>query len=517
LFRGFVTTAPIDVFLSYASEDEELCSELKKRLKPLLKRGLIGSIWDRHVVAGAHISDAVRERLDAARMIILLISADFLACEACDDEMTRALERRQAEAIPVVPILLRDCMWRSAPLEELAPLPPDGKFITSCENKDRAWTFVEEGLSKILNRIASAIKQKEKRRQLTTRLENAINDKEDLKRQKASTKGIDQNIKKIKWYIRQGGILEEGDILNERYVLEEQVGTGGFGYVWKARDRRSRRPGRTVAVKVLHANVAKDHIQRERFFRGARMIVMLKHEAVVRVIKARGNDSGFRYIVMEFMPGGDLHRAVLDKKIRHEQIIPILLRVGRALAAGHKKGMIHRDVTPTNILLDASQAPFLTDFDLVAAMDTSGGTRTGGMLGTFLFAAPEQLYRPQEVDASADVYGLGMTAIFAFHGAALPYDAVVERDGIIEGLACGGAVKAVLKKAIARNKDARFADAGLFCDALEDAVKLPERSDLLEPGHLLRWGRYELLEASGTEAVRLYGRRATSSWAWMWP
>src|SRR5262249_47267532 len=155
--------------------------------------------------------------------------------------------------------------------------------------------------------------------------------------------------------------------------------------VWSADDRTRKEP---VAVKVLHAEMARDESRRERFFRGARVMATLGHQAVVRVLNPGGDDGGWLYFVMELVPGGDLHLAVLKGTVPPDRAIPIVLAVGEALAEAHAKDIVHRDVKPANVLLDASGAPRLTDFDLAAAGDTTGGTRTGAM-GTFLYAAPE--------------------------------------------------------------------------------------------------------------------------------
>jgi eukaryotic-like serine/threonine-protein kinase len=146
------------------------------------------------------------------------------------------------------------------------------------------------------------------------------------------------------------------------------------------------------------------------------------------------------------------------------------VRVGEALSLAHAKGIVHRDVKPANILLDEHGAPKLTDFDLVAVADTTGGTRTGAALGTLLYAAPESLDRPQDADARADVYGLGMTAVFCLSGAELPKAILREPEPVLGGLPCSKAVRGVLRKAIAWERDERFGDVAELCAALDEAA-----------------------------------------------
>lgn len=188
----------------------------------------------------------------------------------------------------------------------------------------------------------------------------------------------------------------------------------------------------------------------------------------MRVLEPHDEDGGFHFFVMEFVSGGDLHRAVVQKRIAADQVVPLLLRIGAALREAHAKGLVHRDVKPANILLGPSGEPRLTDFDLVAADDTTGGTRTGAALGTFLYSAPEAMAMDGATmpDARADVYGLGMTALFCLYGAQLPLDVVHDRQAFLRELPCDGAVKAVLEKAVAWKREKRFASVEDFCAAL---------------------------------------------------
>src|SRR5205823_1154799 len=155
----------------------------------------------------------------------------------------------------------------------------------------------------------------------------------------------------------------------------------GFATVWKAWDRHNHN---LVAVKVLHTDLAQDQSRRDRFFRGARKMAELQHQGIVRVVEKRIEDGGYCAFAMEYLEGGDLNNAVLTKMLSEAHVIMIIKKVGDALHFAHQHDFVHRDVKPANILLTSSLEPKLTDFDLVRAHDTTGGTRTG-MLGTVIY------------------------------------------------------------------------------------------------------------------------------------
>lgn len=303
-------------------------------------------------------------------------------------------------------------------------------------------------------------------RALAERLESAYQRRQRLGAAGEATAAVDGEILDLKRKLREGGQLREGDTLGDdgRYLLRKEIGHGGFGWVWRARDGEGE-----VAIKVLYPSAARDESRRERFFRGARIMASLHHEGVVRVLQEHGVDGGFHYFVMELVDGPDLQRAVLEKQIASDGVVPVILRVGEALAEAHRKGIVHRDVKPANVLLDGKGMPKLTDFDLVAAADTTGGTRTGA-LGTFLFSAPEQLHDAKTADARADVYSLGMTAVYCLCGGTLPQIAQQQPQAAIATLDCEEAVKTVLRRAVAWEKEERYSDAGAFCAALGEAV-----------------------------------------------
>jgi len=306
----------------------------------------------------------------------------------------------------------------------------------------------------------------ERTRILSEQLQDARRRRITLANAGAKTDKLDEEILELKRKMREGGQLRPGDTLGERYLLLEPIGRGGFATVWKALDETTKNH---VAIKVLHTEIAGDVVRRDRFYRGARTMSMFEHSSVVRVLEPHGDDGGYCYFVMEYVAGGDLRRAVLDGKLDKPSSLALLLPIGEALAEAHARGIVHRDVKPANILLDENNQPKLTDFDLVAVADTTGGTRTGA-LGTFVYAAPECLHHPQDADSRADVYGLGMTALFCLHEAELPMDVIRGMPPFLDDIDCAGPIRGVLEEATAWKRDQRTANASVFIDALRKTI-----------------------------------------------
>lgn len=272
--------------------------------------------------------------------------------------------------------------------------------------------------------------------------------------------------------LREGGHLSAGDLLG-RFVLAEEVGCGGFSSVWRAHDRQQ---GIDVALKILHGRWNGDASVVERFRRGARQLERLDHPRAMNVSDVDCEDDGWQFFVMPWMPEGDLHAAVT----RAGDPLPVaagiraVLDAADAAAAAHRLGMLHRDIKPRNILLDSQRRGKLSDFDLVRAWDTTGGTGSGPM-GTYLYAAPEQLEGPQDADVRADVYALGMTACFVFAGRA-PDVAMKWRPAeLTERLNVGDPVRAVLRAAIGLEPAERQPDAVDFAAELRRASSVVVR------------------------------------------
>jgi serine/threonine protein kinase len=265
--------------------------------------------------------------------------------------------------------------------------------------------------------------------------------------------------------LRSDGPLQGGDILGDRFIVREQLGAGGFATVWRALDQRT---GAAVAIKVLHAQHVHNAERRERFFRGARIMAQLDHPNIVKIIEPWASDGEYEYFVMQFVDGGTLRDTVLGGAMSTGRRVDALLAVSSALASAHQRGIIHRDVKPSNILIAHDGTPYLADFDLVRAEDATGGTAGG--LGTVIYAAPEMMERAADADARADVYGLGMTLAFAFYERDLTMEVIRNPDRMIGELRTSEAVRMVIRTAITWNREHRFRSAAEFHAALQASV-----------------------------------------------
>ncbi len=305
-----------------------------------------------------------------------------------------------------------------------------------------------------------------KARHLWSKLESLYLDREERLQAGQATLEVDKQIVRLKREQRQGSQLAEGEVLGDRYRLIEVIGSGGFAKVWKAFDRRN---NRSVAVKILHGDQGSEGSRVERFERGAREMLQLEHPHIVRVLDGPAEHNGFHYFVMELMAGGDLFRAVTKNKIDRMAALSALLQVGQALSYAHSRGIVHRDIKPQNILLDGHGMARLTDFDLVWAADTTGGTRTGAM-GTFLFSAPEEMADASRIDQRADVYALGMTTVFVVLGRNLSRDVLDRRLLVIDQLDCPEPVRVLLRQTTAPDPEDRPRTADEFCARLAAAL-----------------------------------------------
>src|SRR5438876_6434753 len=188
------------------------------------------------------------------------------------------------------------------------------------------------------------------------------------------------------------------------YRIESLLGRGGMGVVYRARDLALERD---VALKLLAPELAEDIRFRERFLRESRLAASLDHPAIIPIYDA-GEVGGHLYIAMRLVDGTDLKRLLADEGVlAPERAFGLLAQVGDALDAAHERGLVHRDVKPSNVLVDERGHCYLADFGLSRRLAEHGPGLTGGRsLGTVDYVAPEQI-RGEELDGRADLYSLG--------------------------------------------------------------------------------------------------------------
>lgn len=152
------------VFYSYSHEDETLRKKLETHLKLLQRQGLISTWHDRKISAGEEWKGKIDENLQAANIILLMVSAAFIASDYCYDlEMKRALERHHSQMARVIPVILRDVDWKSAPFGILQALPKDGKPVMLWQNRDSAWKDVAAGIRKVVEEIRDQTRSRSSR------------------------------------------------------------------------------------------------------------------------------------------------------------------------------------------------------------------------------------------------------------------------------------------------------------------------------------------------------------------
>lgn len=143
-------------FFSYCHVDEDLRNQLDKHLSFMKRQGLVDMWYDRRIVAGSDIDDAIDENLEEASIILLLVSPDFLASDYCfTKEMARAIERHKEKTARVIPVILRPCDWAHPPLNHLLAVPRDGKAITTWANIDEAFTDVAKQIRRAIEELQS--------------------------------------------------------------------------------------------------------------------------------------------------------------------------------------------------------------------------------------------------------------------------------------------------------------------------------------------------------------------------
>ena len=190
------------------------------------------------------------------------------------------------------------------------------------------------------------------------------------------------------------------------YEILEQIGCGGMGVIYRARQRHSRR---IVAIKRVLSYRADSHGALERFRREAQAVASLDHPNILPIYEVNESEDGLPFFSMKFAEKGSLHENVASLRDEPRKCVQLMVKVARAVEYAHSRGVLHRDIKPGNILLNDRGEPLVSDFGLAKLLDGSSDlTRSLTTLGTAGFIAPEQADgAPGDVTPAADVYSLG--------------------------------------------------------------------------------------------------------------
>jgi eukaryotic-like serine/threonine-protein kinase len=283
-----------------------------------------------------------------------------------------------------------------------------------------------------------------------------------------------------------------GTLLGGRYRVEAQIGRGGMSTVYRAFDTVLER---TVAIKLMHREIAADSDQLERFRREARAVAQLAHPYIVTVIDAgeepgpgeEAGDASYAaatpYIVLEYVNGETLKdRIRREGRLEIPQAIAYAIEIARALGAAHERLIVHRDVKPQNILIGAEGSAKITDFGIARSLTEEGLTAAGRVLGTTDYVSPEQALG-QPVTGQSDLYSLGvvlyemLTGHVPFTGdtpVAVAMRHVREQipDAQLLRPELSAATAAVIDRSVAKDLSWRYPDAAHMVADLEEALTI---------------------------------------------
>ena len=198
--------------------------------------------------------------------------------------------------------------------------------------------------------------------------------------------------------------IEPGSVIGNRFEILQLLGEGGMGAVYKAHDRELERD---VALKLIRAELARNPEILQRFKQELILARQVTHRNVIRIFDL-GQADGHKYITMEYLEGRDLRAVLRDKgKLPPEEAAKIILQICRALEAAHAEGVIHRDLKPQNIMLDANGRAYVMDFGIARSAYLPGMTQTGALVGTPEYMSPEQA-KGEKLDERSDLFSLGV-------------------------------------------------------------------------------------------------------------
>ena len=312
------------------------------------------------------------------------------------------------------------------------------------------------------------------------------------------------------------------------YEILEEIGRGGMGVIYRARQRHSRR---IVALKRVLSYHADSQQTLKRFRREAEAAASLDHPNILPIYEVGETEDGVPFFSMKFAPGGSLQEAAVAFREKPREVVRLLAKVTRAVQYAHRQGILHRDLKPGNILLDGRGEPLVSDFGLAKWLDTSSDiTRTLTIFGTPGFIAPEQAEGPATGSRpAADIYSLG-AILFSLltgrppflgeHALAVIHQAAEKPAPKLRSLVSGvdRDLETICARCLEREPEARYRSAG---DLAEDLERWLEGRPIVArpvspPVQMWRWSRRNPVLAGGAAALVALLMLISGVFTWHW-
>ena len=283
-------------------------------------------------------------------------------------------------------------------------------------------------------------------------------------------------------HFARGPLLALPEFTFSNYILGDRIGYGGMGVVYLALHKKLKCK---IALKVIQVGGMYSDVYRSRFNNEAAAIARVVHPHVVRVYDA-GEENGYPYLAMEYAAHGTLSERVKARGVLAPLVAARMMAgVARGVHAVNVAGVVHRDIKPSNILLDENDSPKVADFGLARLADGDGQTRSGAILGTPSYMAPEQCRGAKVIGPAADVYALGGTLFFTLVGKS-PFPEAASAGAVTRSDYVPGprdinpelspTLDAIVRKCLSLNEADRYASA----EALADDLGRWERGEPLE-------------------------------------
>ncbi|MDQ7024152.1 MAG: protein kinase [Anaerolineae bacterium] len=271
--------------------------------------------------------------------------------------------------------------------------------------------------------------------------------------------------------------LQTGDLIGS-YKIENHLGQGGMATVFKAHHEKL---DRYVAIKLMHETFLQDEDFRTRFQREAQIVAKLEHPNIVPIYDYNEHE-GIPFLVMKYVDGMTLKRYAIKTGLTLEDTRDFLMSIAEGLDYAHEKGILHRDMKPSNILINSGNQPFITDFGLARMAEMGASTiSTDMMLGTPFYISPEQAQGSKDLDSRTDIYSLGVI-LYEFITGRVPFEGdtpYIIVNGHINATPTTPSdinpdlspeVDDMMDRALAKKPSDRFPTAKILIQAFADAI-----------------------------------------------